>query len=76
MIEEVVKPPELIAKPPLLPLIRPPLVSMHETSVEKLKNGGGGLGKGKTLGVRRSMNGWAARKGGPGGFVPPVIRRP
>jgi len=51
---------------------------MHETSIEKLKAGGTGMGpgKGKTLGVRRSMNGWAARKGGNGGFVPPVMKRP
>jgi DNA helicase-2/ATP-dependent DNA helicase PcrA len=81
--EEVVeKPPGLVAKPPLLPLIRPPSVSMHETSIERLKAGNlgnvgsgvGGIGKGKTLGVRRSMNGWAARKGGNGGFVPPMKR--
>jgi ATP-dependent DNA helicase UvrD/PcrA len=75
IIEEVEKPPGLVAKPPLLPLIRPPSVSMHETSIEKLKSGGGGIGKGRTLGVRRSMNGWAARKGGTGGFVPPVMKR-
>jgi DNA helicase-2/ATP-dependent DNA helicase PcrA len=80
IVEEPVEPPPgLVAKPPLLPLIPPPSVSMHETSIERLKagNGGSGLGgKGKTLGVRRSMNGWAARKGGgSGGFVPPVMKR-
>ena len=78
-------PPGLVTKPPLLPLIRPPIypparttaVSMHETSIEKLNAGGNvGIGKGKTLGVRRSMNGWAARKGGNGGFVSPVMKRP
>ena len=88
IIEEPLEPqPGLVAKPPLLPLIRPPIcptsrptsVCLHETSVDRLKNGGGGIGvvgKGKTLGVRRSMNGWAARKGGNGGFVPPVMKRP
>ncbi|PMD48160.1 UvrD-helicase-domain-containing protein [Hyaloscypha variabilis F] len=87
IIEEPVEaPPGLVTNPPLLPLIRPPIypparqtsVSMHETSIEKLKAGGTGMGpgKGKTLGVRRSMNGWAARKGGNGGFVPPVMKRP
>ena len=79
--EEVVeKPAGLVAKPPLLPLIRP-LVSMHETSMSNLqglKEGGKGSGSGmKTLGVRRSMNGWASRKGnrGGGGFVPPTMKR-
>jgi DNA helicase-2/ATP-dependent DNA helicase PcrA len=78
--EKVEKPAGLAA----LPLTTPP-VSMHETSVERLKGlkGGGngigirglsGSGVGKTLGVRRSMNGWAARKGG-GGFVPPTMKR-
>lgn len=85
--EPLESPPGLVARPPLLPLIRPPIcppsrptsVSMHETSIDRLKNAGGGIGgvgKGKTLGVRRSMNGWAARKGGNGGFVPPVMKRP
>ena len=88
IVEEPLEPPPgLVAKPPLLPLIRPPIcppsrptsVCMHETSIDRLKNavgGVGGVGKGKTLGVRRSMNGWAARKGGNGGFVPPVMKRP
>lgn len=88
IVEKPLKPPPgLVAKPPLLPLIRPPIcppsrptsVSMHETSIDRLKNAGGGVGgvgKGKTLGVRRSMNGWAARKCGNGGFVPPVMKRP
>lgn len=88
IVEEPLEPPPgLVAKPPLLPLIRPPIcppsrptsVCMHETSIDRLKNAVGvvgGVGKGKTLGVRRSMNGWAARKGGNGGFVPPVMKRP
>jgi len=71
----VEKHPELVAKPPLLPLIRPP-ITMHETSVEKLKTmSGNGRGV-KTLGVRRSMNGWASRKGNSGGFVPPTMKKP
>jgi DNA helicase II / ATP-dependent DNA helicase PcrA len=78
--EEPAEPPSgLVAKPPLLPLIRPPSVSMHESTVDRLKAGKMGVGvgsQGKTLGVRRSMNGWAARKGGSsGGFVPPVMKR-
>jgi DNA helicase-2/ATP-dependent DNA helicase PcrA len=68
--EEVVEEQARLTKPPLLPLIRP-AISMHETSVERLKMTGSGV---RTLGVRRSMNGWAGRKGG-GGFVPPMMKR-
>jgi DNA helicase-2/ATP-dependent DNA helicase PcrA len=59
-----------ITKPPSLPLIRP-AVSMHETSVSLLQKS---TGLNRTLGVKRSMNGWSSRKGH--GFVPPTMKRP
>ncbi len=59
----------LSTHPPLLPLIRPPL-SLHNTSMNMIRNPGGPQ---KTLGMRRSMNGWSARKGQ--GFVPPTMKR-
>ncbi|KAK0103022.1 hypothetical protein ONS96_005635 [Cadophora gregata f. sp. sojae] len=63
------KPVGLTAKPAMLPLIRPPL-SKHETTVSLLQNGGGVR---KTLGLKRSMDGWASRKGQ--GFKPPTMKR-
>ena len=60
----------LSTKPPLLPLVRP-AVSLHNTSVNMLRNPDG---QQKTLGMRRSMKGWSARKGT--GFVPPTMKRP
>ncbi|KAL2067213.1 hypothetical protein VTL71DRAFT_1637 [Oculimacula yallundae] len=63
------KPVGLTAKPAMLSLIRPP-VSKHETTVSKLQNGNGVK---KTLGVKRSMDGWACRKGQ--GFKPPTMNR-
>ncbi|CZT48235.1 probable ATP-dependent DNA helicase [Rhynchosporium secalis] len=59
----------LTAKPALLSLIRPP-ISKHETTVSILQNGSGVK---KTLGVKRSMDGWASRKGQ--GFKPPTMKR-
>lgn len=64
------KPPALTTKPAILPLIRP-ATSMHMTSVSMLQ---GESGVKKTLGMRRSMNGWESRKGQ--GFKPPTMRRP
>jgi DNA helicase-2/ATP-dependent DNA helicase PcrA len=67
----------LITKPRPLPLIRPatslirPAVSMHETSISLLQKS---TGLNRTLGVKRSMNGWSSRKRQ--GFVPPTMKRP
>ncbi|KAH7383611.1 P-loop containing nucleoside triphosphate hydrolase protein [Cadophora sp. MPI-SDFR-AT-0126] len=63
------KPVGLTAKPTMLSLIRPP-TSKHETTVSMLQNGGGSR---KTLGLKRSMDGWASRKGQ--GFKPPTMKR-
>ncbi|KAL5313711.1 hypothetical protein ACEPPN_018132 [Leptodophora sp. 'Broadleaf-Isolate-01'] len=63
------KPVGLTAKPAMLSLIRPP-ASKHETTVSMLQNGNGAR---KTLGVKRSMDGWASRKGQ--GFKPPTMKR-
>ena len=60
----------LTTKPPLLPLIRP-AITMHTTSIPMAQNLNGTK---KTLGVKRSMNGWANRKSQ--GFVPPTMKRP
>lgn len=65
-----IKPVGLTSKPAMLEKIRPPM-SMHETTVSKLQSG---IGSKKTLGVKRSMDGWAARKGG--GFKTPTMKRP
>ncbi|CAL3968791.1 unnamed protein product [Diplocarpon coronariae] len=64
------KPFGLTAKPAILPKIRPPL-STHQTTVGMLQDGSGAR---KTLGVKRSMDGWASRKGQ--GFRPPTMKRP
>ncbi|KAE8453719.1 hypothetical protein EG329_009230 [Mollisiaceae sp. DMI_Dod_QoI] len=64
------KPPGLVANPPILRLVRPAL-TMHETSMDKLQNG---CAARKTLGVKRSMNGWDSRKNL--SFKPPTITRP
>ncbi|KAH7330373.1 hypothetical protein BKA65DRAFT_509268 [Rhexocercosporidium sp. MPI-PUGE-AT-0058] len=53
----------------MLSLIRPP-TSKHETTVSMLQNGNGAR---KTLGVKRSMDGWASRKGQ--SFKPPTMKR-
>ena len=63
------KPSGLSSRPPLMPLIRP-ATCMHTTTVANLQGGGFK----KTLGVKRSMNGWPSQKGN--GFVPPTIKRP
>ncbi|CZR61093.1 probable ATP-dependent DNA helicase [Phialocephala subalpina] len=63
------KVPGLIANPPIMKLVRPG-ISMHETSMDKLQNG---TAK-RTLGVKRSMNGWDSRKNQ--GFKPPTMTRP
>ncbi|RDL41758.1 p-loop containing nucleoside triphosphate hydrolase [Venustampulla echinocandica] len=60
----------LTTKPPLLPLIRPAL-SMHTTSISILN---GSMATKKTLGVKRSLDGWSSRKGQ--SFVPPSQKRP
>jgi len=62
------KPVGLTAKPAMLSLIRPP-TSKHETTVNMLQNGGQPR---KTLGLKRSMDGWASRKGQ--GFKPPTMK--
>lgn len=65
----------LTSNPPLLPLIRPPTImnrpaiTMHMTSVAMVQN----TASKKTLGVKRSMNGWPPQKGK--AYVPPTIRR-
>lgn len=48
---------------------RPP--SYHMTTVNSVQQG---LGSKRTLGVKRSMNGWGSRKGQ--GFVPPTMKKP
>lgn len=60
----------LIANPPILKLVRP-AITMHETSMDKLQDGSGIR---KTLGVKRSINGWENRK--TQGFKPPTMARP
>lgn len=60
----------LTANPPLLPLIRP-ATTMHTTSISLVQYSNAMK---KTLGVKRSMNGWASRKSQ--GFVPPTMKRP
>jgi DNA helicase-2/ATP-dependent DNA helicase PcrA len=57
---------------PLLPLVRP-ATTMHTTSISMLQSTNF-TGTRKTLGVKRSMNGWKNRKGQ--GFLPPTIKRP
>lgn len=60
---------DLAAKPPLMPLIRPPL-SAHQTTMSKLQTTNGA---GKTYGVKRSMNeGWNS---GSKPFKPPTMKR-
>jgi DNA helicase-2/ATP-dependent DNA helicase PcrA len=63
------KPPGLTAKPALLPLIRP-ATSMHTTTVSIAQNSHGSK---KTLGVKRSMNGWSSGTGQ--AFRPPTMKR-
>ena len=63
------KPPGLIAKPLLLPLIRP-ATTMHATTSSIAQ---GLLRSKKTLGVKRSMAGWSSGPGQP--FRPPTTRR-
>lgn len=63
------KQPDLSIKPPSMSLTRP-ATCMHTTTVAGLQ----GNSSKKTLGVKRSMNGWPSQKGN--GFVPPTIRRP
>jgi DNA helicase-2/ATP-dependent DNA helicase PcrA len=63
------KPPGLTAKPALLPLIRP-ATTMHTTTVSITQNS---LGSKRTLGVKRSMNGWSSGNGR--AFRPPTMRR-
>ncbi|TAQ83848.1 hypothetical protein B7494_g7828 [Chlorociboria aeruginascens] len=62
------KPLGLTSKPALLPIIRPPL-SMHTTSIAMVQE----RNTKKTLGVKRSMNGWGSRSGQ--AFVPPTMKR-
>ncbi|KUJ20600.1 P-loop containing nucleoside triphosphate hydrolase protein [Mollisia scopiformis] len=64
------KQPGLVSNPPIMKLVRP-VVSMHETSMDKLQSGSAAR---KTLGVKRSMNGWENRKNQ--SFKPPTITRP
>jgi len=45
----------------------------HTTTVNTLQQG---LAAKRTLGMKRSMNGWASRKGQGGGFVPPTMKKP
>lgn len=49
-----------------------PVATMHMTTTMTLKNAN--MPK-RTLGVRRSMNGWSSRQGQGQGFVPPTILR-
>lgn len=66
----------LTSKPSILPLIRPPATmhrpatTMHVTSMAIVQSGASK----KTLGVKRSMNGWPPQKGK--AYVPPTIKRP
>lgn len=63
------KEPALSVKPPLMPLIRP-ATSMHRTSMAKVQSS---MAAKRTLGVKRSLDGWSNRasKGG-SAFVPPT----
>ncbi|EKD15854.1 ATP-dependent DNA helicase pcrA [Drepanopeziza brunnea f. sp. 'multigermtubi' MB_m1] len=71
------QPAGLTARPPILNKIRPPIISTHQTTVSMLQNGNvNGTGARKTLGVRRSMDGWASRKGQKQSFKPPTMQRP
>jgi len=63
-------PPGLKAQPAILSLVRP-ATTMHRTSMSVAQ---GLNGAKRTLGVKRSMNGWSSGKNQP--FVPPTIRRP
>ena len=63
------KPPGLTSNPPLLPLIRP-ATTMHTTTLSIAQNSAGSK---KTLGVKRSMNGWSGGKGQ--AFRPPTMKR-
>lgn len=62
------QPPGQSTRPPLMPSVRP-AACMHTTTVANLQGGG----PRKTLGIKRSMNGWPSQKGT--GFVPPTIKR-
>lgn len=62
----------LTARPTILNKIRPQL-STHQTTVSMLQNGNANVSR-KTLGVKRSMDGWASRKGH--GFKPPTMKKP
>lgn len=64
-------PPKTSAMSANLPLARP-AATMHTTTVMTL--GPGSNNSNKTLGVRRSMNGWSNRKGQR--FVPPTRKQP
>ena len=64
------KPPGLTAKPDLLPLIRP-ATTMHTTTLSIAQ---ASLGSKKTLGVKRSLNGWSS--GNWQAFRPPTMKRP
>ena len=63
------KPLGIIARPPLLSLIRP-ATTMHTTTVLTAQ---GSLGAKKTLGVKRGMIGWSSGNGQ--AFRPPVMKR-
>lgn len=68
--EEILKQPSgLSEKPTLLPLIRP-ATSMHSTTVSMAQSS---FGSKKTLGVKRSMNGWPSGNGH--AFRPPTMNR-
>jgi DNA helicase-2/ATP-dependent DNA helicase PcrA len=62
------KPAGLIAKPPLLPLIRP-ATTMHTTTVSIAQDS---LGLKRTLGVKRSLAGWPSGNGQ--SFRPPTMK--
>ena len=74
--EECLKPPPrgLTSNPSILPLIQPSTTvqvsSLHTTRMSMLQS----TTMKRTLGVKRSMNGWGDRKGQ--AFIPPTIRRP
>ncbi|KAF7949381.1 uncharacterized protein EAE97_002890 [Botrytis byssoidea] len=61
--------PGLTAKPAMMSLVRPAR-TMHTTSMSIAQGSGGAK---KTLGVKRSMNGWVNRTTQP--FVPPTRKR-
>lgn len=65
----VVPAPGLIAKPAIMSLVRPAR-TLHTTSMA-IAQGSGGVKK--TLGVKRSMNGWTNRTAQP--FVPPTRKK-